>query len=149
MVDAGHPRVVPRRIVRSWLAGIVTAVVATGFLVAAPDAARAAVPVNLGTAANFAVLAGSTVTNTGPTVVTGDLGTSPGAAVTGFPPGIVVGAIHAADATAATAQIDLTAAYNNAAGQAPSAPIPTELGGTVVTPGSTTPPRAPSGSPET
>ncbi len=135
MVDARHPRVVPRRIVRSWLAGVLTATVATGLLVATPHAANAAVAVNLGSAANFAVLAGSTVTNTGPTLVTGDLGSSPGAAVTGFPPGIVVGAIHAADAVAATAQTDLTAAYNNAAGQAPDATIPTELGGTVVTPG--------------
>ncbi len=129
MVDAGHCRVVPRNIVHSWLAGVLAAVVATGFLVTTPDAARAAVPVNLGSAANFAVLAGSTVTNTGPTVVTGDLGTSPGAAITGFPPGIVVGAVHAADGIAAAAQTDLTAAYNNAAGQAPNATIATELGG--------------------
>ena len=56
----------------------------------------------LGTAASFAVLAASTVTNTGPTVVTGDLGVSPGSAVTGFPPGIVVdGTIQAGNAVAA------------------------------------------------
>lgn len=71
----------------------------------------------LGTSQSFAVLGGSTVTNTGATVITGNLGVSPGSAVTGFPPGIVTGgAIHAADAVAAQAQNDLTTAYNSAAG---------------------------------
>jgi len=70
--------------------------------------------VNLGT---FEILAGSTVTNTGATRVTGDLGVSPGTAVTGFPPGILVGTLHAGDPTAAQAQIALTAAYNDAAGR--------------------------------
>lgn len=74
----------------------------------------AAVP--LATASTFGVLAGSTVTNTGATAITGDLGVSPGAAVVGFPPGTVSGTIHAGNATAATAQADLTIAYNNAAG---------------------------------
>jgi len=63
-----------------------------------PPTADAATPtVALGTAANFAVLAGSTVTNTGPTVIDGDLGLSPGTAVTGFPPGQVNGTVHAAE----------------------------------------------------
>src|SRR5580765_8388747 len=52
----------------------------------------------LGTEQSFAVLGGSTVTNTGPSVITGNLGVSPGSAVTGFPPGILTGVIHAADA---------------------------------------------------
>ena len=68
---------------------------------------------SLGTAQSFAVLGGSTVTNTGPTVVEGELGVSPGSAVTGFPPGIVVGGtIHTADAVAAQAQVDVTTQYN-------------------------------------
>jgi hypothetical protein len=71
----------------------------------------------IGTTSTFAILAGSTVTNTGATAVTGDLGVSPGAAVTGFPPGTVSGATHAGDAAAATAQSDLTTAYNDAAGR--------------------------------
>jgi hypothetical protein len=71
----------------------------------------------LGTASSFAVLGGSTVTNTGPTVVNGDLGVSPGSAVTGFPPGIVNGATHKADAVALQAQKDVTTAYNTAASQ--------------------------------
>jgi hypothetical protein len=93
-------------------------------------------PVLLGAADSFAVLAGQTVTNTGPSVVTGDLGVSPGSAVTGFPPGIVVdGDIHAADTLAAEAQSDLTDAYNDAAGRAPTAAIAGDLGGLTLTTG--------------
>jgi hypothetical protein len=81
------------------------------------------------------VLAGSTVTNSGTTVVTGDLGVSPGAAITGFPPGTVTGGtIESADPVAAQAQLDLTAAYDNAAGRA-ALPAPADIGGTVVAPG--------------
>jgi len=80
--------------------------------------AKAQAPVFLGTTDQFAVLGGSTVTNTGPSVINGDLGVSPGSAVTGFPPGIVNGTVHAADAVAGQAQSDLTTAYNDAAGRA-------------------------------
>lgn len=59
----------------------------------------------------FSILAATTVTNTGPTVVSDDLGLSPGTSVTGFPPGIVLGTQHITDAQAAQAQIELTAAY--------------------------------------
>ncbi len=71
----------------------------------------------LGTAANFAVLGASTVTNTGPSVVTGDLGVSPGTAVAGFPPGQVVGTVHAGDPVASQAQSDIGTAYGIAAGE--------------------------------
>jgi len=74
----------------------------------------------LGTAENFAVLAGSTVTNTGATVITGDLGVSPGNAITGFPPGIVNGTIRAGDAVARQAQSDLKTAYDSLASLAPT-----------------------------
>jgi hypothetical protein len=80
-------------------------------------------PVNLGTAASFAVLAGSTATNTGATILNGDLGVSPGTAITGFPPGIVNGTIHDDDGVAAGAQSDLTTAYNDAAGRTPAASV--------------------------
>jgi len=72
---------------------------------------------SLGTAAKFAVLGASTVTNTGATVVTGDLGVSPGTSVTGFPPGNVIGRKHVADKSALQAQKDVTAAYLAAARQ--------------------------------
>jgi type VI secretion system secreted protein VgrG len=73
-------------------------------------------PIGLLTAAPFAVLAGTpAVTNTGSTTITGDLGISPAAAVTGFPPGTVSGTIHQADAVALQAKIDLAAAYTVAA----------------------------------
>jgi Ice-binding-like len=91
--------------------------------------------VDLGRAAPFGVLAGTTVTNTGPTVVNGDLGVSPGTAVTGFPPGVVNGTIHAGDATAAGAQVDLTAAYTDAATRTPTGPLPAAIGGLTFTPG--------------
>ena len=71
----------------------------------------------LGAAGNLAVLGGSTVTSTGATSITGDLGVSPGTAVTGFPPGLLVGAQHAGDAMSALAIGDLTTAYNDAAGR--------------------------------
>src|SRR5579863_3444004 len=71
----------------------------------------------LGSADAFAVLAGSTVTNTGPTTVDGSLGVAPGSAITGFPPGTVTGGVqHAADAVAQQAENDVTTAYNELAG---------------------------------
>jgi len=102
---------------------------------AVPAAAQTAPP--LGTAQSFAVLGGSTVTNTGPSVITGDLGVSPGSAVTGFPPGSVVsGTIHAADAVAAAAESSVTTAYNNLAGQACTQDLTgQDLGGKTLTAG--------------
>ncbi len=97
---------------------------------------EAQAPVPLGSANAFAVLAGSTVTNTGPTILNGDLGVSPGTAVVGFPPGTVNGTIHAADPAAAQAQLDLTTAYNDAAGRS-TGPITVSgnLGGMTLAPG--------------
>ena len=98
--------------------------------------ARAAqAPVDLGTAADFSVLAGQEVTNTGPTVVNMDLGLSPGSMVSGFPPGTVLGTTHVADGTAATAQTDLTTAYNDAAGRTPATPVSGDIGGQTLMPG--------------
>jgi len=97
--------------------------------------------VPLGTAGNFKILAGSTVTNTGPTSITGgDLGLSPGTSVTGFPPGTLTppAAMHVGPASsAAQAQLDLTAAYNFAANIVSPAPqvLPGDLTGLTLTPG--------------
>ena len=95
--------------------------------------------ISLGTAANFGVLAGSAVTNTGPTVVTGNVGVWPGTAITGFPPGSIApgsGFLHSATPAAQQAQSDLTAAYTDAATRVCATPIAGGLlGGLVLTPG--------------
>jgi hypothetical protein len=95
-------------------------------------------PVPLGSAANFEILAGSTVTNTGPTIITGgNLGLSPGSAVTGFPPGTLTppAVMHITDPIAAKAQLDLTIAYNYAAGLPGGAVLPGDMSGLTFTPG--------------
>jgi hypothetical protein len=92
----------------------------------------------LGSAANFVILAGSTVTNTGPTVVSlGDLGLSPGSAVTGFPPGTLTppAVMHITDPVAAQAQLDLTTAYIYTAGLPGGAVLPGDMSGLTFAPG--------------
>jgi hypothetical protein len=115
----------------------VAAAAAIAIFIASQPAVASTAPVGLGTAGSFAVLAGSTVTNTGPSVISGNLGLSPGTAVTGFPPGLVInGTIHSADGVAAGAQSDLTTAYNDAAGRSPTANVPAFIGaGQTLVPG--------------
>jgi hypothetical protein len=125
-------------VTRNRLLAVVGVLVGLAALVAASLAGAAEAPVGLGTADAFAVLGGAGVTNTGPSLVSGELGTSPLIAVTGFPPGLVVnGTIHQADAVAAQAQADLTTAYNDAAGRAPTTTylVPTDLGTLTLTSG--------------
>ena len=106
----------------------------TALLLAAPPLHAAIV--DLGTAANFAVLAGQTVTNTGPSVITGDIGLSPGSAITGFPPGTLNGALHVSDAVAVVAQNDLVAAFVAAASPSCTADLTGQnLGGLTLTAG--------------
>lgn len=113
------------------------AFVASVAVVCSGSAVLAQTAPSLGNAQSFAVLAGSAVTNTGPTTVGGDLGVSPGTAVTGFPPGVVVsGTTHSADAVALSAQNSVTAAYNSLAGQACTQDLTgQDLGGKTLTPG--------------
>lgn len=92
----------------------------------------------LATVASFAVLGASTVTNIGASVITGNLGVSPGNTVTGFPPGIVVppGAMYIGDATALQAQNDLATAYANLAARPADFDLTgQDLGGMVLIPG--------------
>ena len=117
---------------RAWL---VVSVLSAGLVLPIYDALAAQPPVGLGTAGGFAVLAGSAVTNTGPSVLNGELGVSPGTAISGFPPGTVNGAVHSADAAAGQAQTDLTTAYDSAAGRTPPVTVSGDLGGLTLTPG--------------
>lgn len=115
----------------------VLAVTAAAIGLAVPSASAGAPTASptLGTAAGYSVLAGSAVTNTGPSVLSGELGVSPGSAITGFPPGLAHGATHATDAAASQAQNDLTIAYNDAASAKTTATVPGNLGGETLTPG--------------
>src|SRR5438105_900354 len=98
------------------------------------DAAAAQAPVALGSDARFAVLAATTVTTIPTTTVNGDLGVSPGNTVTGSP--ILNGTMHLGDPAAAQAQLDLTTAYNDAAGRTVGAiTVAGNLGGQTLTPG--------------
>ena len=120
---------------RAWAARLVGLVCLAGFAALAGGAFAAQPPVGLGTDGAFAVIAGQAVTNTGSSTINGDIGVSPGSAVTGFPPGTVNGTIHAADAVAGQAQLDLTTAYNDAAGRTPFVSVPADLTGLTLTPG--------------
>jgi hypothetical protein len=95
-------------------------------------------PVPLASVANFDAVAGSTVTNTGPTTIAGgDLGLSPGSAITGFPPGTLISpsVMHITDPTAAQGELDLTIAYNYAATLPGGAVLPGDLSGLTFAPG--------------
>ncbi|MCE3278515.1 MAG: hypothetical protein K0S44_706 [Bacteroidetes bacterium] len=93
--------------------------------------------VAMGGAASLAILAGSSISNTGSTNVTGDMGLSPGTSIGGFPPGILVGTQHINDAIANQAKLDLTAAYNDAAGRTATdiVTLSGNIGGLTLTPG--------------
>lgn len=110
------------------------------------DAAPATAPVvvvppppgpgpTLGTAATYGILAGTAITCITQGTINGDVGVSPGSAITGFPTCIITDERHAADAVAATAQVDLTAAYNVLVGLTCNTTITANLGGTTLAPG--------------
>jgi hypothetical protein len=110
------------------------------FIMAMPATSLAAQPtVNLGTTSTFAVLAGSTITNTGTTTINGDVGGDvglfPGTAFTGQDSASISGIVHIADTVAIKAKADLVTAYDDANGRTPVTRIATELGGTTLTPG--------------
>ena len=86
---------------------------------------------------NLAILAGSAITNTGATNITGDIGLSPGTSIGGFPPGTLNGTQHINDETANQAKLDLTAAYNDIAGRTSTdmVTLSGNIGGLTLTPG--------------
>jgi type VI secretion system secreted protein VgrG len=129
----------PRRTHRLALfasAGVGSCVV-LATLIALPSGAGAAAAggPDLGTADTYSVLAASTVTNTGLSILSDNVGVSPGTAVTGFPPGIYGGVKHAADAQALQAKSDLLTAYNDAAGRSATGLASVDLVGLTLVPG--------------
>jgi LPXTG-motif cell wall-anchored protein len=112
---------------------VLLACTATTLLVVANTAVDAAIvpTIQLATAANYAVLGGQSVTNTGPSILNGSLGVWPGTSITGFPPGQVLppGTTDTTNAVAQQAQSDLTAAYLAAAGRALNATTTADLSG--------------------
>jgi hypothetical protein len=97
------------------------------------SASAATAKVGLATAESYSVLGGSTVTNTGPTTMFGDLGLAPGSSITGAPK--VLGSTHVGDAVAIGAKDSLTSAYNDAASRPSNGSAGTDLAGQVFLPG--------------
>jgi len=128
---AVSPRHTPRA--RNKLRAALILLASLSTLLFTSSAMGATASVGLGTAASFSVLGGSTVTNTGPTTMFGDLGLSPGSSVTGAPH--VLGATHVDDAVAIGAKSSLTTAYNDAAGRPSNGSAGTDLAGQVFLPG--------------
>jgi len=91
--------------------------------------------INLGTANNFAILAGSGITNTGPTTIKGDVGTFPTTTETGFGTITIIGTNHAGDAVTQGAKTNLVTAYNDAASRTPATTVAGDIGGQILTPG--------------
>jgi hypothetical protein len=89
----------------------------------------------LGTTANFKVLAGSKINNTGTTSITGDIGVSPSTIINGFPPGTFTGVQYPGDATSAAAQLDLKAAYDSTSARVVTATVSRQLGTQTLTAG--------------
>ncbi len=120
------------RLFGAWPAALALPVLLSALLFAS-SAQGAAATVGLGSAESYSVLAGSTVTNTGPTTMFGDLGLSPGSSVTGAPH--VLGATHVDDAVAIASKNSLTTAYNDAASRPSDGSAGTDLAGQTFLPG--------------
>ena len=123
---------VPAMVIPLVLAGLFAACGGSNDVINPPGGGSGQ-PVSLGKASTFSVLAGQSVSNSGATMITGDLGIWPGNTLTGAPS--VSGATQLGNANAQGAQSDLTVAYNNAAGRAASSTIAGDLGGMTLAPG--------------
>ncbi len=118
-----------------WLAPLAVVIVGLAVMAPAVVADAAQTPVGLGTAGSFAILAGSGITNTGPTTVNGDVGTYPTPSESGTASMTITGTNHDGDAVTQGAKTDLVTAYNTAAGESPATAVPADLGGQTLSPG--------------
>ena len=125
----------PRWTAVAGFAALTSALLLMGLLSFPSGAYAAEAPVGLGTVGSYSVLGAETVTNTGPSLLSADVGVSPGSAITGFPPGVSLGTEHRADAHAAQAQLDLGVAYDDARSRAPTGSIAGDLVGRTFTAG--------------
>jgi hypothetical protein len=127
----------PRRAPSVIATGVSLALMALigSFVVLESRAVAAPVAIGLGTAGSFGVLAGTGITNTGPTTVAGDIGTFPTTSITGFGSMTVSGTNHAGDSVTQGAKTDLTTAYTTAAGEGPTTAIAADLVGRTLKPG--------------
>ena len=133
--ENGTTRPTPRRRTPFGLLATFAVATATALVLPIGNADAATTPIDLGTATNFAVLAGSGITNTGPTTINGDIGTFPTPTETGRASIVLTGTDHAGDAVTQQAKTDLRTAYNQAAGAGPATGVPTEFGSRTLTPG--------------
>jgi len=120
-----------KKITKKIILGVFLVVVCLGII----NITTAATSVSLGTADSFAVLAGSGITNTGPTTIIGNIGTFPTVTQTSFASIVLTGTNHVGDGVTQGAKTDLVTAYNDAAGQASTTAISSDLGGQTLAPG--------------
>src|SRR5579862_4889638 len=114
----------------------VQTILAVSFVGAMWNPSMASATTILGTGDNFAVLAGSTVTNTGSTTINGDLGVYPGSSITGLGSVALTGAVDQTNAAAQLAESDVFNAFNTLAALAPTQVLTgTDLGGLTLDPG--------------
>lgn len=137
MINSSCPRALRRKTRGPWLNAAFATIFALGASLVLPPAANADIPpVDFGSAADCAVMAGNAVSSTELTAITGEVILSPGTTLTGFPPGTVHGEIHMNDEEAQKYKVDMVTAYNDAAGRTPTATIPPDIGGgATLTPG--------------
>ena len=118
---------------------LIGSAIAMSIVLMTSSSAHSATTIDLGDADSFAILAGSTITNTGTTTVLGDIGLHPGTVFTGSGPGAdsvtVTGTVHLTDAIALNAKNSLTTAYSAAAAAPSDATVTADLGGQTLLPG--------------
>jgi hypothetical protein len=124
-----------RRHLSAWMVPVTVILAGVAVLAPSVSADAAQVPVGLGTVGSFGVIAGAGITNTGPTTITGDIGTFPTPSETGTASITLTGTNHAGDAVTQGAKNDLVTAYNTAAGESPQTAVPADLGGRTLGPG--------------